>query len=224
MQKVKALVPMKHHSQRVPGKNYRPAGGKPLYHHILDCLQAVTFVEEIIVDTDSPVLKKGLAEHFPEIRVLDRPPRLCGDEISMNKIIAYDLSRVEGETFLQTHATNPLLSPQTVTRAIKTYLDQSPPYDSLFSVTPLYTRLWDQNGQAINHDPQQLIQTQDLPPVYEENSCLYIFSKTSFSKNDHRLGETPLMFEIDAEEAWDIDTELDFDIAVQLMEREGGRS
>ena len=33
--KIAALVPMRHHSQRVPGKNYRPLAGKPLFHHII---------------------------------------------------------------------------------------------------------------------------------------------------------------------------------------------
>ncbi len=40
-EKIVALVPMRHHSVRVPGKNYRPLAGKPLYQHILDTLLAV---------------------------------------------------------------------------------------------------------------------------------------------------------------------------------------
>ena len=88
---------------------------------------------------------------------------------------------------------------------------------SLFSVTRLQTRLYDQRGHAINHDPDILIQTQDLPPVYEENSCLYIFTRENLERRHNRLGERPLMFEMDADEAWDIDEELDFDITDFLM-------
>jgi CMP-N-acetylneuraminic acid synthetase len=44
---------MRHHSQRVPGKNYRPLAGKPLYRHILETLLAVPEIDEIVVDTDS---------------------------------------------------------------------------------------------------------------------------------------------------------------------------
>ena len=40
-QKIVALVPMRHHSERVPGKNYRMLAGKPLFHHILDSLLLV---------------------------------------------------------------------------------------------------------------------------------------------------------------------------------------
>jgi CMP-N-acetylneuraminic acid synthetase len=77
--------------------------------------------------------------------------------------------------------------------------------------------LWTREGEPLNHDPDVLIQTQDLPPVYEENSCLYLFTKETFLKRKNRLGERPLLFEIDASEAWDIDTELEFQICEQLM-------
>ncbi|HEX9387868.1 MAG TPA: acylneuraminate cytidylyltransferase family protein, partial [Anaerolineales bacterium] len=94
-----------------------------------------------------------------------------------------------------------------------------PTLDSLFSVTRLQTRLYDEHGHAINHDPAVLIQTQDLPPVYEENSCLYLFRRENLLKRHHRIGEKPLMFEIDAEEAWDIDEEMDFEICNFLLSR-----
>ncbi len=220
MFKITALVPMRHHSQRVPGKNYRPLGGKPLFHHIISTLQAVPEIGEIIVDTDSPVIKEGLLTHFPSVTVFDRPDQLCGDATSMNEIIAYDVSQRESEFFLQTHSTNPFLKAETISRAVETFRDTYPKCDSLFSVTRIYTRLWDGDARAINHDPSELIQTQNLPPIYEENSCLYIFSKKDFLKQRHRIGENPLMFEIDRQEAWDIDTELDFEIVSCLMERE----
>ena len=98
-----------------------------------------------------------------------------------------------------------------------THLASFPAYDSLFSVTRLQTRLWDQLGRAINHNPAILLQTQDLPPVYEENSCLYIFNRETLLRRRNRLGERPLMFEIEAAEAWDIDEELDFAITDFLM-------
>jgi CMP-N-acetylneuraminic acid synthetase len=126
---------------------------------------------------------------------------------------------VQADFYLQTHSTNPLLKPDTISRAIQLLLTNYPNHDSLFSVTRLQTRLYFQDGRAINHDPAILIQTQDLPPVYEENSCLYIFTRENLIRRHHRIGERPLMFEIDAEEAWDIDEELDFAITDFLLRR-----
>ena len=215
--KLAALVPMRHHSQRVPGKNYRPLAGKPLFHHILETLLAVPEIEQIVVDTDSEPVVDDLSQHFPPVKIIIRPESLRADHVAMNDILIYDTGQVQADFYLQTHSTNPLLKPETVSRAIKSFLAGYPAADSLFSVTRLQTRLYDQHGRAINHDPAVLIQTQDLPPVFEENSCLYIFTRENLIKWHHRVGERPMMFEIDADEAWDIDEELDFEICDFLL-------
>ena len=222
MTKIVALVPMRHHSQRVPGKNYRPLSEKPLFHYILSTLLEVPEIAQIVVNTDSPEVIDGCRENFPAIQVIERPEQLRADEIAMNEILLYDTAQVKADFYLQTHSTNPLLKAATVSRAIRTLLANTPAYDSLFSVTRLQTRLWDQLGRAINHNPAILLQTQDLPPVYEENSCIYIFRRETLVSRRNRLGERPLMFEIDAAEAWDIDEILDFEITDFLMKRRTG--
>ncbi|MDP2993520.1 MAG: acylneuraminate cytidylyltransferase family protein, partial [Anaerolineales bacterium] len=153
MTKLAALVPMRHHSQRVPGKNYRPLAGKPLYQHIIETLLAVPEISTVVVDTDSEPILDGLRRDFPQVRLLPRPEHLRADAIPMNEILLYDTSQVQADYYLQTHSTNPLLKPATVSRAIQTILSDFPAHDSLFSVTRLQTRLYDQHGQALNHDP-----------------------------------------------------------------------
>jgi CMP-N-acetylneuraminic acid synthetase len=216
MNQVVALVPMRHHSQRVPGKNYRELGGKPLFHHILTSLLACPEIDRVVVDTDSAIILESLAKDFPSVQAIERPKHLRADDIPMNEILAYDTSQVQAEFYLQTHSTNPLLQPGTISEAVQTFLSKYPAYDSLFSVTRLQTRLWDQLGRAINHNPAILLQTQDLPPVYEENSCLYIFTSHTLLKQRNRLGDRPMMFEIDRSQAWDIDDEIDFEIVNYL--------
>lgn len=216
-----ALVPMRHHSQRVPGKNYRPLAGKPLFHHILETLLCVPEISQVVVDTDSEPVMDGLRQHFPQVIIIQRPENLCANDVPMNDILLYDTAQVPANFYLQTHSTNPLLRPETITRAIETFLDAYPEKDSLFSVTRWQTRLYDQHGVAINHDPSVLIQTQDLPPVYEENSCLYLFTRQNLLERHHRIGVNPILFEIDAAEAWDIDEELDFAITDFLMQHKG---
>jgi CMP-N-acetylneuraminic acid synthetase len=210
---------MRHHSQRVPGKNYRPLAGKPLFHHILETLLSVPAIEQVVVDTDSEPVMQGLRQDFPQVTVIDRPEKLRADDVPMNDILIYDTGQVQADFYLQTHSTNPLLRPETVTRAIETFMAAYPGKDSLFSVTRWQTRLYDQHGRAINHDPSVLIQTQDLPPVYEENSCLYLFTRQNLLNRHHRIGERPILFEINAAEAWDIDEELDFAITDFLLKQ-----
>ena len=215
--RITALVPMRHHSQRVPGKNYRLLAGKPLYQHIIETLMTCQEIDEIVVDTDSPMILDGLKNTFPKVTLLERPEHLGADTVSMNEILLYDTSQVKSDLYLQTHSTNPLLRSETISAAIHIMLSQRPVFDSLFGVTRLQTRLWDQLTRPVNHNPAILLQTQDLPPIYEENSCIYIFTRETLETRRNRLGERPYMFPIDRAEAWDIDEELDFLVADLLL-------
>ena len=217
MSRIVALVPMRHHSQRVPGKNYRPLAGRPLYQHIIDTLLSCPEISQVVVDTDSPPLIEGLRQNYPLVRLIERPDNLRPDDTPMNEVLVYDTSQVDADFYLQTHSTNPLLQASSISGAIRKFLENYPACDSLFSVTRLQTRLWDQLGRAINHNPSILLQTQDLPPVFEENSCLYIFTRQTLVARRNRQGERPLMFEISAAEAWDIDDEIDFAVVDTLM-------
>jgi len=218
--KIIALVPMREHSERVPGKNYRLFAGRPLYHHIISSLMACPYIDSVYIDTDSSFIMENALQQF-DVHIIERPEHLRSDFTPMNDILLYDVTQVEADYYLQTHSTNPLLLTQTIGAAIEAFLASSQ-HDSLFSVTRLQRRLWDSDGRPVNHDPAQLLRTQDLTPVYEENSCLYIFSRNNLESRRNRIGERPLMFEIDRIESWDIDEEQDFHIAELLYTtREG---
>lgn len=220
MAEIVALVPMRHHSQRVEGKNFRNLAGVPLFYYIIQTLQECSEIARIVVDTDSEPVMDGLKKDFPLVTILERPEYLRADDMSMNEVLLYDTSQVEADFYIQTHSTNPLLKKETISKAINTFLSNFPGFDSLFSVTRIQTRLWDDSGTALNHNPAVLLQTQDLPPVFEENSCLYIFNRNTLLTNHNRLGDRPLMFEIAASEAWDIDEILDFEIVEFLINKE----
>lgn len=214
---IAALVPMKAHSERVSGKNIRPLCGQPLFFWILNALQQSRYVTRIAVDTDSPRIASMVSALF-DVTIIDRPDELLGDMVVANQLIAYDMQQLpEFDYFLQTHSTNPLILPSTLDHAIESYFQQKE-HDALFSVTALQTRLYSQGGAPLNHDPYDLLRTQDLDVLYEENSCFYLFSRQAFQKKENRLGATPMLFPIDASEAVDIDDEFDFLIAQALME------
>ena len=209
-----ALIPMKAHSERVPNKNIRNFDGKPLYYYILDALSQSKYIKDIYIDTDSEIVAEKVSKIFSKIKIINRPQKLRGDFVSMNDIIFYDLSQIDNEYFLQTHVTNPLLTTRTIDRAIETFFKLNREYDSLFSVTELRIRLYDKNAKPINHNPNKLLRTQELSPLYEENSNLYIFTKDSFSKNNNnRIGRKPFIFKINKLESIDIDTLEDFKLA-----------
>jgi len=214
--RVVALVPMRHHSARVPGKNYRPLAGAPLFHYIVRTLLSCPSVDEIAIDTDSPAIRASAAQAFPQVRLLERPEHLRADEIPMTDVLAHDAAQVPADVYLQTHSTNPFLRADTIERALAAWRADRARHDSLFTVTRLQARLWDHHGRPINHRLTQLLQTQTLAPVFLENSCLYIFP-SELIRAGRRIGERPTLFELDPLEAIDIDEERDFALAQRLM-------
>lgn len=218
---VVALVPMRHHSQRVEGKNFRSIAGRPLYAYILETLLQCRAVTKVVVDTDSPIITEGIRQSFPGVELIARPKHLTADDVPMNDILLYDVEQVQAEFYLQTHCTNPLLQVDTISQGIHAFFQAWPRRDSLFSVSPFQARLWTAKGEPVNHNPEELIPTQDLEPLLIENSCLYIFSREGLMARRHRIGQTPILFEIDNEEAVDIDTEWEFTFAeYRLMARQ----
>lgn len=213
--KIKALVPMKGHSERVSNKNIRILAGKPTFHWIVEALSKSKYIDEIIINTDSEEIAENAQANF-KVTVLKRPEYLLGDMVSIQPLIEYDLSKTTGAFYLQTHSTNPLVTTETIDKAIESFFSQNI-HDALFSVTPIKTRYYWKDGTGINHDPKVLIRTQDLDAIYEENSCIYIFSKETNQRVKNRLGSNPMMFSMDKLEAVDIDTIEDFIWAEHLL-------
>ncbi len=221
VQPVKALISMKGHSSRVPRKNVKLLAGKPLFFWIVDALLKARHVSDVSIETDDDEIEAIANDLFPHLRVLRRPDALLGDFVSMNPLIAHHLENLEGEFFLQTHSTNPLIGAATIDGAVEAFFDDED-HDSLLSVTALHTRLYWPDGGAVNHDPSELMPTQHLPPIYEENSCLYIFSRASFAATGLRLGRAPMLYPTPSIESVDIDEEHDFAMAEALMRQRLG--
>jgi len=209
---------MRHESERVKGKNYRLLGGRPLFHHIVSTLLGVSEIDEVVIDTDSPLIAADARRTFPAVRVIPRPAGLLGGDVPMNEILLHDVSVVSADVYVQTHTTNPFLSGSTVALALTAFLGARGEHDSLFTVTPMYCRLWTQAGAPLNHDPDVLVRTQDLPPVMEENSCLYVFTSSTLKARRNRIGRRPLLYPIARQEAVDIDDEHDWDVAAAMVD------
>ena len=213
MKTITAIVPMRHSSERVKGKNYRSFNGKPLFHWVTEMLLKCPSITQVVIDTDSPTIMEYAQQHFPTVRLLERPEHLRDGNIPMNDVLLNIIRQVPSDFYLQTHSTNPVLQTNTVQTAIEFFLKNYPIYDSLFTVTRLQTRLWDGLARAVNHNPNILLRTQDLPPIYEENSCMYLFTKQILQDRHNRIGNRPYLYEIPKQEALDIDEEIDFTIA-----------
>lgn len=215
--KIVALLPMKANSVRVKGKNFRDFCGKPLFRWILDTLLEVEEIDQIIINTDARhiLAENGLVD-TDRITIRDRKPDICGDHVSMNLVLADDLANVPADLYLMTHTTNPLMSADTIRKALAAFIEgqAAGSADSLFTVDKVQQRYYRADCSPVNHDPDNLIPTQELEPWFEENSNLYIFTASSFAKTKARIGKQPMMHEGPYFESIDIDTPADWDFAV----------
>ena len=210
---------MRHSSERIPGKNYRDFSGKPLFHHIVQTLLDCPLIDKVIIDTDSKEIIKQAEKKFPDVLVLERPEHLRDGGTPMNDVLLNSIKQFPSDFYLQTHSTNPLLTTKTITEGIEAFFRIQPIYDSLFSVTRKHVRYWDSLARPINHNQNILLRTQDLPPIFEENSCFYIFTKSILERKHNRIGDRPYLFEIPEVEAQDIDVELNFIMAELLYKK-----
>ena len=217
-----AILPLKEHSERIPNKNIKLLSNKPLFFHIIETLLQIHHIKNVVINTDSKRIIDLAIERFKDkIEISFRAEHLRGDFISMNKIIEYEVNRIGlGYDYLQTHSTNPLLKPSTLEAAINRYYknkDQEK-IDSLFSACEIKSRLYNEKLEAINHDPSNLIRTQDLGSIFEENSNFYIFSGKSFIKNKRRIGNKPDIYVMHKLEGIDIDFPDDWELVDTLMQ------
>jgi CMP-N-acetylneuraminic acid synthetase len=218
---------MKANSERVRGKNFRDFCGKPLFRWMLDTLLEVDDINQVVINTDARhILKDNGLTDSERVLIRDRRPEICGDLVSMNRIIADDIQNVDADIFLMTHTTNPLMSADTIRSALTAFrsAQTAGTADSLFTVDKIQTRFYREDGSPVNHDPDNLVRTQDLEPWFEENSNLYIFSRESFTSTNARIGLKPMMFESPKFESIDIDTPDDWDFAVAAAKFLQGRA
>ena len=210
---MKIFVPIKNSSQRVPGKNFRIFNGEPLYKHSL-----LAYSEfEVYVDTDSTEIIYELEKdsRFSNVTVYRRKTSLIGDTVSVcdlikNFIIQYKID----EPLAQLHVTSPFLNGDLVKKAFK-YMDN---HDSVVSCNSYQSRFWRKEEYGfcpVNHNPLKLEQTQDLPTMFEENSAFYIFDPSVVLSTGSRIGQNPYFYSIAEPYNVDIDTEDDWNLALE---------
>lgn len=202
-------IPIKHNSQRVPRKNFRIFKGEPLYKHTLLKFRH----DKVFVDTDSEEVYSGIKndKRLVNVKVFYRDNDLIGDKVSVCKLLERFILKFDiKDPVVQIHVTSPFLLSDTVMEAYRSLEE----HDSVVSCNVHQTRFWrkEEYGMCpVNHNPLKLEQTQDLPVLYEENSCFYIFKPEVLLKTGNRIGVNPCFFPVLEPQNMDIDTEEDWE-------------
>ena len=209
--RITAIMPIKLNNERCPGKNTRQLDSKPLLQHELESLKLTGLCNSINVFCSSedivPFLPKG-------VNFIKRPEYLDLPTSNFSQIFTCFMKQQDADIYVYANATAPFITVQTMRQCIESV--KSGEYDSAFCAVKLQNYLW-QDGEPLNFDAANLPRTQDLKPIYQETSGIYVFTKDVFIRYKRRIGKKPFIKEVSFKEAVDIDNPEDFTIAEALV-------
>ena len=228
MSTVSVFFPLRAGSNRVIDKNTRPfrPDGCSLFQHKMQQLEKLApHVVEIVVSTnDEQVIAQfeGFA-HIGNARLVRRPDALCTATTKLRDLIDYVPSIIDSSDILWLHATSPFMTEEDYLSALDIYSKRvtNGDDDSLMSVNRLQQFIWnDVRNEIINCDRaiNPWPNTQDLEPLFEINSGLFISKRQNYLSLHDRIGIRPALFECDGLKKIDIDWESDFMVAQGLFE------
>jgi len=211
--KTTAIIPIKLNNERLPNKNTKTLGNKPLIAHCIETLQQISAISDIYIYCSNT----KIADYFPNAsraKLLLRSPNLDEPSTNFNQIFAAFSQEISADIYVYAHATAPFVTASTIKEGLSAVL--SGKHDSAFCAEKLQEFLW-QNSRPLNFDVANLPRTQDLSPIYKETSGVYIFTSEVYKKLGRRIGETPFILEIDRKQAVDINTPEDFAFAEHML-------
>lgn len=209
------FIPIKSRSERVPGKNFRPFAGRPLYTHIIDAAIAAECFDLVAVDTNSAEIAAYATHQGCE--AIWREDHLATNDANGNDLLAHHATiRPDFDLYFQAFATAPRLTPGTIAACVE-LLGMRDGNDSILTVTQECGWYWF-NGQPVNYRPGILPRSQDAPQVVKESTGLYGIRREALMRYRSRIGASPYFYLIDPSEAVDIDTEADYAAAAGAVQ------
>ncbi len=210
-----AVVPIKMNNERLPGKNTKLLGSKPLISYCLETLLAVASFGAIYVYCSNEEIKPYLPTG---VQFLKRPENLDLPTANFNQIFDNFLAKVEADIYVYAHATAPFMRMESIKKCLNAVIIEE--YDSAFFAQRIQDYLW-QNGNPLNFDAENLCRSQDLPIIYRETSGAYVIRREVYQALHRRVGRCPYIHEVSFREAIDINDSGDFRLAELFLGERG---
>lgn len=211
MTKIIAVMPLKLQNERLPGKNTKMLGDKPLLRYQLDVLSDIDMIDDIYVYCSNDIIESFLPS---KVSFMRRDPSLDLPTSNFTQIFTSFMNEVDADIYIYAHATAPFIKRETIIEEINEVLNKG--YDSAFCAVKIQDFLW-RNGNPLNFDAEDLPRSQDLDIIYRETSGVYVFKKEVFTQLGRRIGSNPYIHEATFKESIDINTSADFKLAELLL-------
>lgn len=218
MTKFQALIPVKENSLRLPRKNVLPFGEGNLLTHKIHQLQNTAQIDEIIVSTDSDEMAR-ISEAMG-CSVVMRPKKYADGSASFSEFINYLCSEVVRSGHLVwSCVTSPLFDEVAMKEALAAYVENviNGDFDSLVTVQSFRHHMFDIDGPLNfeigpgHKDSQDLVDWRIFT-----NGLVIAHTELMKTWGDH-FGPHAFQHEVDQVKSIDIDTSVDYQIAVALF-------
>lgn len=220
--RILALIPARGGSKRLPGKNIRVLGGKPLIVWSIDVAKAIPDICDILVTTDAPEIAE-VAAGAGALVPWHRPPELATDsaksaDVCLHALDWYESAKGKVDGLLLLQPTSPFRSCDSVSRGIKVFRENN--YRTVIGVSRAETHpMWSYKIDGLTMHPfveggGVLLRSQELPPAYAINGAFYLLKPEDLRRRKSFFSDdmVPLVIE-KPEEAIDIDTQWDWNVA-----------
>ena len=220
---VKALIAVRAGSERVKNKNIRPFAGKSLLEYKILQLKRLSCLDGIVVNSnDETMLNLAASMGCETVR---RDEKYASSSIPATDFyvnIAENLPNAgKDDVIVSITVTSPLVADQTIEKAVSLYLQSDGKYESVNAVNLVKEFLYLHN-RPLNYDPLQQTRSQDLPDIYALNYAVNVISRENMIRYKNIISPKHLFLSVTEEEAVDIDTEFDFEVAELLFRKRNG--
>lgn len=180
MDRILAVIPARGGSKGIPRKNMRLMHGKPLVSYAIENALSCSLISDVVVSSDSEEVL-AYASQFEDVTCLDRSSELAQDAVTLDPVIydavvrCEDKSGIKYDTVVTLQPTSPLLTVDTLTRALQSFINNET--DSMISVVNTPHLRWkkDDKGRIVQ-DYIKRLNRQQLPPSYLETGA-FLYAK-----------------------------------------------
>lgn len=224
--RILGLIPARGGSKRLPGKNIRSLGSKPLIGWSIDVAKNIAEIGDILVSTDDPAIAdvcRGMGVSVPWLRPAELATDTAGSvDVALHALDWYESKNGEIDGLMLLQPTSPFRTRETIQSGIELFKRHA--HRAVLGVSPVSDHpLWTmriEDGSLMPYIQGNGLQTraQDLPPAYSINGCFYLISPDELRSCRSFMGNQaiPLLIE-SPEEALDIDTDWDWKIAQTIL-------
>jgi CMP-N-acetylneuraminic acid synthetase len=212
-----AMIPARLGSKRIPKKNIRYMGDKPLIQYPIDLAKQTNRFESIWVNTESEELGKivqGMGVLFHK-----RPAELANDKATNREFTYEFMQKHECDYVIMINPTSPMLRKETLVRFLE-YVEEND-FDTVLSVIAEKEETFFK-GEPLNFSLKEKVNSQLLEPVETICWAITAWKRDTFMKLQEQ-GINPVFggklgrFAIPKDESCDLDTPEDWNIAEGML-------